>query len=155
MNARHLLYTALIAAAFGFWAPAGYAGMMEDHMAGAMSGMLKGAGDHRATGTVSIVKDASGNPTLLLTDITVDKVPDGRVYLAKDADYTKGVEIGKLTKFSGTVQYAIPATVNPADYNSVVIWCQKFSVEIGHAMFDTGMMKKDGMMMDKNKGMMK
>ena len=155
MNATYLLYSALIAAAFGFWAPAGYAGMMEDHVAGAMSGMLKGAGDHRATGTVSIAKDASGNPILLLTDITVDKVPDGRVYLAKNADYTKGVELGKLTTFSGTVRYAIPANVNPADYNSVVIWCQKFSVEIGHAMFDTGMMKKDGTMMDKEKGMMK
>lgn len=129
--------------------------MMEDHMAGAMSGMLKGAGDHRAAGTVSIAKDASGNPILLLTDITVDKVPDGRVYLAKDADYTKDIEIGTLTQFSGTVQYAIPATVNPADYNSVVIWCRKFSVEIGHAMLDTGTIKQDGMMMDKEKGMMK
>lgn len=155
MNTKHLLYIALISAAIGVWAPAGYAGMRDDRMAGAMSGMLKGAGDHRATGTVSIAQDARGNPMLLLTDITVDKVPDGRVYLAKDADYTKGVEIGKLTKFSGTVQYAIPATVNPADYNSVVIWCRKFSVEIGHAMFDMGMMKNDGAMMDKNNGMMK
>lgn len=155
MTARHLLYTALIAAAFGFWAPTGYAGMMEDPMAGAMSGLLKGAGDHRATGTVSIAKDASGNPILFLTDITVDKVPDGRVYLAKNGDYTKGVELGKLTKFSGTVQYAIPASVNMADYDSVVIWCRKFSVEIGHAMFDMGMMKNDGTMMDKEKGMMK
>jgi len=105
-------------------------------------GMLAGAGDHHATGQVSITKDSKGNSILILTDFKVDRVPDGRVYLAKDGDYTKGVELGKLTQFSGTTSYPIPASLNAADYNSVVIWCQKFSVEIGRAMFEGGMMKK-------------
>ncbi|MEO6666925.1 MAG: DM13 domain-containing protein, partial [Nitrospiria bacterium] len=128
-----------------------------DGMMDGQKGMFIGAGDHHATGAATLAKDKSGNPILLMADIKVDKVPDGRVYLAKDGDYTNGVELGKLTQFSGTVQYAIPASVNAADYNSVVIWCKKFSVEIGHAMLDGGMMKKDEMMKDgmMDKGMKK
>ena len=91
-------------------------------------GMLTGAGGHNAEGSVNL----EGH-TLILSDLTVDKVPDGRVYLTTDADFTSGVELGRLTQFSGSVNYSIPDGVNPDDYNSVLIWCKKFSVEIGHA----------------------
>ncbi len=132
-------------------------GMMKDTemMGPGMSGMLTGAKDHHASGTASVAKDGNGHPVLRLDNLAVDKVPDGRVYLAKGGDYTKGVELGKLTQFSGTVQYAIPANVNPADYDSVVIWCKKFSVKIGHAMFAASMTNGDGKMMDDKNGMMK
>ena len=143
----------VVALAVSLFAPAAHAGMA-DMMEGGMWGKLAGAGDHHAAGTAAVTKDKAGKPVLQLTDLAVDKVPDGRVYLAKDGDYTKGVELGKLTQFSGTVSYPIPASVNAADYNSVVIWCQKFSVEIGRAMF-AGAMMKDEHMMDKDKGMMK
>lgn len=156
MNTTHVTVAALLLA-FGLAAPLSHAqmmekdkGMMQDKnmmqdkkmMGGEMTGMLMGAKDHHASGTVALTKDAGGRTVLRLDDLKVDKVPDGRVYLAKDGDYTKGVELGKLTTFSGTVQYAIPANVNPADYNSVVIWCKKFSVEIGRAMFESGAMMK-------------
>jgi hypothetical protein len=36
-------------------------------------------------------------------NIKVDRVPDERVDLAKDGDYTKGVELGKLKQFAGDV----------------------------------------------------
>ena len=39
------------------------------------------------------------------------------------------------------VKYSIPADVDPSDYDSVVIWCKKFDVEIGHASFKMAMMK--------------
>ena len=73
---------------------------------------------------------------LVLRDITVDRVPDGRVYLAHNADYENGVELGRLTQFTGTVTYPVPSEINPRDYNSVVIWCKRFDVEIGHGYFE-------------------
>ncbi len=124
-------------------------GMMEKHdsmmeskneMMGSRTARLAGAGGHQAAGTVVVMKDSNGSGRLALTDINVDRVPDGRVYLAKNGDYTKGVEVGKLTQFSGTVTFPIPANVRPEEYDSVVIWCKKFNVEIGHAFFDKQMM---------------
>lgn len=91
-------------------------------------GVLAGAGGHQAEGSVHL----QGH-RLILSNIDVDKVPDGRVYLTTGADYKSGVELGRLTHFSGTVEYSIPAAINPDKYNSVLIWCKKFSVEIGHA----------------------
>ena len=111
---------------------ASFAGEMHSHR----MGMLAGAGGHDAEGSV----DLKGH-SLTLSNIDVDKVPDGRVYLANDANYESGVELGKLTQFSGTVKYSIPENVNPEDYNSVLIWCKKFSVEIGHADLKGAMMK--------------
>jgi hypothetical protein len=155
---------AVLLLAFGLASPLAHAdmmekdkGMMQDKgmMDGQMTGMLTGAKDHHASGTVALTKDMGGHTVLRLENLTVDKVPDGHVYLAKDSDYATGAELGKLTTFSGTVEFPIPPGVNPSDYNSVVIWCKKFSVEIGHAMLDTGVMKKDDMMMDRQKGMMK
>jgi hypothetical protein len=125
----------------------GKEGMMEEKR----MAMFTGAGSHKAEGTAQIGQDMKGRPVLILELKAVDKVPDGRVYLAKDGDYTKGVELGKLTQFMGKVEYAIPAKVNPHDYNSVVIWCKKFNTEIGHAFFKEAMMDK-GMMMDDKKG---
>ena len=96
-------------------------------------GKLAGAGGHHAEGSVEL----QGH-RLTLANIDVDKVPDGRVYLTNDADYNSGVELGRLTQFSGTVKFSIPDNVDPDNYDSVLIWCKKFSVEIGHANLNQG-----------------
>lgn len=99
-------------------------------------GKLAGSDGHHAAGMVVITTDRNGTTILQLKNMTVDKVPDGRVYLARNGDYRNGVEVGKLTKFSGTVVVPIPATVDPETYDSVVIWCNRFNVEIGRATFE-------------------
>lgn len=119
-------------------------------MEGTRMGMLSGFEGHHASGKVSIAKNEKGDLVLTLTGIKIDKVPDGRVYLAKEGDYTKGIEIGLLKKFTGTVEFPIPAGTNLDEYDSVVIWCKKFNVGIGRAYFEKEMMKEKGMMKDKN-----
>jgi len=57
-----------------------------DMMVSGKTGMLSGFPDHNASGKVSISKDGMGKTFLELTGIKVDKVPDGRVYLAKGGD---------------------------------------------------------------------
>ena len=109
--------------------------VFSETMEGKMTAMLAGAGSHQAAGTLAITKDRNGRSILTMIDITVDRVPDGRVYLAKDGDYAQGVELGRLTQFSGTVEYSIPAGIDAQHYNSVVIWCKRFSVEIGRGTF--------------------
>ena len=121
----------------GFWAAPAFSGAMD----GKPMGMLTGVGGHHAAGKVAISKGRGGTPVLFLLDAKIDRVPDGRVHLAKGGDYTKGVELGRLTEFSGALEFPIPAGVNAQDYDSVVIWCHKFNVEIGHAFFEKGMKK--------------
>jgi len=121
---------------------------MDDKMDSGMKGqmdsptdaMLMGSGGHHAAGKVSFGMGMKSKNALTLSDIKVDKVPDGYVYLTKDGDHMHGVELGMLKQFSGTVSFDLPADVNPDDYDSVVIWCKKFNVEIGRADLPKKMM---------------
>lgn len=105
-----------------------------------MHAMLMGSDGHHAAGTVSFGMGMNKARVLTLSDIKVDKVPDGYVYLTKDGDWMHGVQVGMLKQFSGTVSFDLPAGVNPDDYDTVVIWCKKFNVEIGRAAFGKKMM---------------
>jgi hypothetical protein len=82
----------------------------------------------------------NGETVLKLSGIEVDKVPDGYVYLTKDADHMSGVSEGRLKQFTGTVEFPIPMGIDPHDYDSVVIWCRQFNVEIGRAYLPKPMM---------------
>lgn len=111
-------------------------GMMKDE--GAMmdtkaDGMLMGSEGHMAAGKAEITEGMNGETILKLSDINVDKVPDGYVYLTKGGDHMNGVSLGKLKQFTGTVEFSIPMGVDPHEYDSVVIWCRQFNVEIGRA----------------------
>lgn len=119
--------------------PAAVAAM--DKMAENPDGMLTGAKGHRANGSVALTTGINGQAMLTLSNIKVDRVPDGYVYLAKDGDHTQGVVLGMLKQFRGTVQFDVPPGTDTAAYNSVVIWCEKYSVEIGRAYLPKKMMK--------------
>jgi hypothetical protein len=115
-------------------------GQMHSQMEPKMDSMLSGSDGHHASGKVSFSMGMNNKQVLTLSDIKVDKVPDGYVYLTKNGDRMHGVELGMLKQFSGTVSFELPAGVNPDDYDSVVIWCKKFNVEIGRAYFSKKMM---------------
>ena len=106
----------------------------------AMPTMLMGSGGHHASGKVEFSMGMHAAHKLTLRDIKVDKVPDGYVYLAKDGNWRQGVEVGKLKQFSGTVSFDLPDGVDPEAYNSIVIWCKKFNVEIGRTNYGKKMM---------------
>jgi hypothetical protein len=104
-----------------------------------MNSMLMGSDGHHASGRVSVGMEMNRH-VLTLSDIEVDKVPDGVVYLTRNADRMHGVALGALKQFSGTVSFDLPAGVNPDEFDSVVIWCRQFNVEIGRAYFSEKMM---------------
>ena len=77
----------------------------------------------------------------LESDFKVGPGPKFHVYLVPDADVTPEtdveatmfVDLGRLKSFAGSQNYAIPAGIDPADYGSVVIWCEQFNVLISPA----------------------
>lgn len=105
-----------------------------------LEGMLSGSQGHHAAGKVALVAGMDGGGRLNLSDLQVDRVPDGYVYLAKGGDRMQGINLGSLTQFMGTVSFDLPAGIRAADYDSVVIWCEQFHVEIGRATLAKRMM---------------
>ncbi len=149
MKTMHAIASALVLSALTL-SPA-FGGMMEKERTAKFTGI----GSHNASGTVAVAHGENGHTILKMTQIKVDRVPDGRVYLAKDGDYASAVELGSLTQFSGTVAFPIPASVNADSYNSVLIWCKRFDVGIGQAFFGKGMTDMHGSMMESEKAMVR
>ncbi|MGE0500129.1 MAG: DM13 domain-containing protein [Rhizobiaceae bacterium] len=92
---------------------------------------------HYGRGEVSVFSDH----VRLHEDFQVGPGPKYHVYLVpKPAIRSSGdlgnamfVDLGRLRAFKGSQNYAIPAGVNPQDYQSVIIWCEQFSVLISPA----------------------
>ncbi len=90
--------------------------------------LVGGDAEHPASGTVKIEGDS-----VKLIDVQISAAPDGRVILTKDMKEENGVRLGALQGFVGSHEYVIPPGINPADYDSVLIWCDQFNVPIGKA----------------------
>ncbi|WGH80281.1 DM13 domain-containing protein [Jannaschia ovalis] len=91
-------------------------------------GSFTGASGHATNGTAEI---ADGRVNLL-ADFRFDGAPDPKVALGRDG-YDPATLMGPLAADSGASSYALPAGVDPADYNEVWIWCERFNVPLGVA----------------------
>ena len=92
---------------------------------------------HHGQGRVTVYERA----VFLESDFEVGPGPAFKVYLVPkamirrsgDVADTMYVDLGQLRAFKGSQRYDIPAGVNLADFPSVVIWCEAFSVLISPA----------------------
>lgn len=99
------------------------------------------SGAHETKGMAAIYELAGGTRVLRLTDFETSNGPDVHVLLGKAADATDNdtvktagyYDLGSIKGNIGDQNYEIPATVDPAQYNSVTIWCNRFNVNFGTA----------------------
>ena len=92
---------------------------------------------HYGSGGVTLY----GNLLHLEQDFEVAPGPKYHVYLVPEAEITPDtrveetmfVDLGRLKSFTAGQNYRIPAGLDLADYESVVIWCEQFNVLISPA----------------------
>jgi hypothetical protein len=95
------------------------------------SGSFTGADEfHFGRGTAHLIPTATGGYVVRLEDFEVRNGPDLYVYLSPSTggSVDDAVELGRLKADTGNQNYDVPAGVDPAGANSVVIWCKQFSV---------------------------
>jgi hypothetical protein len=96
---------------------------------------------HWGKGKVSVYE----NVVFLESDFEVGPGPAYRVYLvpkpsirqSSDLGEAMYVDLGGLRAFKGSQRYPIPDGVDLANYPSVIIWCEHFSVLISPADLTT------------------
>lgn len=94
-------------------------------------GEFFGADDfHFGEGTVRLIETEPGTYSLRVEDFSVLNGPDLFMYLSPSAEgYADGsINLGELKATDGAFNYEIPAGVDPADYGSVIVWCEQFAV---------------------------
>lgn len=95
-------------------------------------GVFQGAGSHKASGHVEIVKDGAVTKVVIKNDFTLQDAPAPRLAWGKDG-YKRGSIFATLTKFRGAQEYVVPAGTDLTQYNQVWIWCEKFDVPLAVA----------------------
>lgn len=93
-------------------------------------------GSHKGRGVATIYEGSDGRKTLRLSDFEVTNGPDLKVWLvaksgitsASDVTGSKWHSLGRLKGNIGDQNYDIPSDVDLSKYQSVVIWCEQFSV---------------------------
>ena len=101
---------------------------------------------HKGTGSATLYKLPDDRHVLRFEDFRTTNGPDLVVYLAKHpapgqaADVVDGgfLSLGKLKGNVGNQNYEIPADIDVAGYNSVVIWCELFGVLFSPASLTAG-----------------
>lgn len=97
--------------------------------AGSKTGKFKGDSNHVTTGGVTV----KNGKIVLESNFSFDGAPDPRVGLGKGGKYIANTDFAVLKKNTGKQTYSIPANLKDSDFDTVVIWCRKFSVPLGHA----------------------
>ncbi|KPL85396.1 DM13 domain-containing protein [Herpetosiphon geysericola] len=98
------------------------------------SGAFRGI-DHESRGMAKLYKQPDGSIILRLNDFYVEPGPDMYIFVAKAADIHQPsdlqagyLELSKLKGSEGNQNYNLPNDFDPALYNNVVIWCEKYQV---------------------------
>jgi hypothetical protein len=101
------------------------------------SGKFKGASNHITTGDVSVTKNADGTHTVTLgANFSLDGAPDPYVAFGKNGTFSPSGNLGVLKSKTGAQSYIVPASIDPAKFNEIYIWCLKFSVPLGVAQLN-------------------
>jgi hypothetical protein len=93
------------------------------------SGELSGLNSHVTTGSVSFVEVENGYLVKLGEGFSLDGAPDPKLALVSGDNAP--VILAALESNNGEQTYIVPADVNPADFDTFHIWCEKFSVSLG------------------------
>ena len=102
---------------------------------------------HYGKGRVSVYE----HTVFLESDFEVGPGPAFHVYLVPKAPIRSSsdlkdvmfVDLGGLRAFKGSQRYSIPAGVDLKQYQSVIIWCERFGVLISPADLKTAMAMKE------------
>lgn len=100
--------------------------------------------EHETSGTVRIIENPDGTRTLALENLSTSNGPDVHVWLSAApvvagydgwflANDPAHVDLGLIKGNLGNQVYDIPADVDLAQYPSVYLWCEQFSVSFGAA----------------------
>ncbi|MGO4247194.1 DM13 domain-containing protein [Paenarthrobacter sp. RAF54_2] len=97
--------------------------------------------EHQTSGTAQLLELPDGSRVLRLENLASSDGPDVKVWLSSleaGGDWYKYrsdryVDLGPVKATHGNQNYVIPAAVDLSGLQSVVLWCDRFSVAFGSA----------------------
>lgn len=95
-------------------------------------GSFTGKSGHATSGGVSVKKTAEGPVVVLEPNFKFDGAPDPKLGFGKNG-YDRSAKFSALKSNSGQQTYTLPESIDPAEYNEIWVWCEKYAVPLGVA----------------------
>ncbi len=96
-------------------------------------GTFTGKSGHKTSGSVSVVKTATGVEVRLGGTFKLDGAPGPYLGFGKSGKYDKKSEFSKLNANTGAQVYKLPGKFDASKHNEIYVWCRPFSVPLGVA----------------------
>ena len=92
--------------------------------------------EHETAGRAIVLGDGSGQRFLRFEEFATSNGPDLNVYLVDSStgDVSDFVDLGNLKGNIGDQNYEIPVGTDLSKYDTVIIWCVRFSANFGDAV---------------------
>ena len=97
------------------------------------SGSFTGASNHVTKGTAKVVKKTDGYYVEVAADFWFDGAPDPKLSLGRGGKVDKTTLVENLRANTGAQSYKLPAGIDGSSYDTVILWCERFSVPLGIA----------------------
>lgn len=98
------------------------------------AGGFSGLSNHVTSGGVTVVKtDGGGYEIQLAEDFYFDGAPDPRIGFGKNGKFVDLTDFEPLRKNEGAQTYIVPASIDASEFDTIFVWCRKFSVPLGSA----------------------
>ena len=100
------------------------------------TGPLKGLAGHFGRGAASVYRLADGTSFVRLEEIETPRAPAVYVYLVPRPGQTGpegGLDLGALKGNQGSQNYVVPAGTDISKYQTVLLWCRRFSTPVAGA----------------------
>ena len=98
------------------------------------AGTLSGANGYTSSGDVQLIFSADTQTySLIFENFSSSNGPDLKVYLGTDSSATDFINLGDLKSTSGTLRYDFPASRFKSEFDTAIIWCERFSQLFGVA----------------------
>jgi len=110
-----------------------------------LTAAFRGAGSYPASGSYALATAQGGLSLTTSKDYSHDaKAPDVYVVLSKGTKVAAGssLYLGKVKSPKGSQAFVIPADARTAGYDTVVLWCKKFSLLVGSAPLNAAALAK-------------
>ncbi len=110
----------------------------EDILAGGKlieTGSFVGQGGHTVSGDFEIIKKGEIHYLVLQDNFEFDGAPDPKIGFSKRDRFTEDSLFSGLNADAGKQIYRLPFDFNPADYDEVTIWCDKFDADLAEAKY--------------------
>ncbi|MEM8831460.1 MAG: DM13 domain-containing protein [Cyanobacteria bacterium P01_G01_bin.19] len=99
------------------------------------TGSFVGQSGHTVSGEFQIIKQGETHYLVLQDNFKFDGAPDPKIGFSTNDEFSEDTLFSGLNLDEGKQIYRLPFDFDPAQYDEVTLWCDKFNADLAEAKY--------------------